>query len=122
MKKAEFLKNENVPQFIKDLLADAPDDAEIGMEVVGIKGGKKSTASKQDGVKCEGCEEEYKDGIAIAPHIVSLATQLENMSDIADCKGRIRKEDIPAVRSMRAIMVSTLDVLEDLLRINGADK
>lgn len=36
MKKMEFLKQENVPQFIKDIVALAPDDAEVNLMSLGL--------------------------------------------------------------------------------------
>lgn len=31
MKKADFLKQENVPEFIKEIVRNAPDDAEVNL-------------------------------------------------------------------------------------------
>ncbi|MDD2960056.1 MAG: hypothetical protein PHR92_16355 [Lachnospiraceae bacterium] len=119
MNKTEFLNQEGVPQFLKDLLEGLPENAEV--DVLGMEIGRKPTA-KKEGHKCEGCKEEYKDGILIAPHIESLYTQLQSMGEIADCKGRIRQEDVAAVEGIRAMMEATLDAMDEFLRINGTKK
>lgn len=115
MKKAEFLKQENVPQFIKDLVEKAPDDAEI--ECIAMSAGKKEpTAQKGECFSCNDCGSTCnEDGINIGPYIEVLFTQLKEIADMADCKGKIKVEDVDLVKSILDTMESSKDNMADYL-------
>lgn len=95
MKKSEFMKQENVPQFIKDLIADIPDDA-----VVDIGSFRLGNKPKESSSKRETCDEVYKGGIMVAPIIDNLISSIDTLLDLTDCQGSIRKEDIDRVKAV----------------------
>lgn len=88
MTKAEFLKQENVPQFIKDLVSVAPDDAQIEMDVTGVRKGE----NKKSSCNCEGCGTCYEDGLDISDHMESIADQLVTIIDNCDDQGNLKND------------------------------
>lgn len=119
MKKAEFLKQENVPQFIKDLVAKAPDDTEITMHSIEV--GKPEPTAKEDGCKkgcehCEGSSVPYEDGINIGPYIEIMYRHLTEIADLADCNGRIRVTDADIAISVLDSLEACKDTMADYLR------
>lgn len=92
MKKEEFLKQENVPQFIKDLVASAPGNPDISMTTLKVDGRKEDGCSCRDCDKCK--EVSYPDGLDISPYLSSIGDMACDMVDMTDSQGRIKKEDV----------------------------
>lgn len=65
MTKSEFLAQENVPEFIKEIVASIPDDADVDIE--GFKLGR---PPKKEGCSCGRVHE---DGVDISPYIEGIA-------------------------------------------------
>lgn len=86
MTKSEFLAQENVPEFIKAIVASLPGDANI--EIEGFKLGR---PPKKEGCSCDRVHE---DGVDISPYIEGIAAPLESLVDLTDCKGRISRSDL----------------------------
>lgn len=86
MTKSEFLAQENVPEFIKEIVASIPDDADVDIE--GFKLGR---PPKKEGCSCGRVHE---DGVDISPYIKGIADPLESLVDLTDCKGRISRSDL----------------------------
>lgn len=95
MTKAEILKDKNVPQIIKDIIAKVPEDAEIEVQAIRM-GGKPET--HKEGCSCEGCggckEVSYPDGLDLFPYFSSIGDMACSLMDITDNQGRLNKEDI----------------------------
>lgn len=87
MTKAEFLKQENVPEFIKEIVASIPDDAEVN--VMGMSMEK----PRQNKEKCS-CDRVYEDGVDISPYLEGIADRLVSLVDLTDCKGCIARKDL----------------------------
>lgn len=114
MKKSEFMKQENVPQFIKDLIDDAPDDAEINFKQVELSE-KDVPPTKKPLDRCKHCQERNDGGINLGPHIEALYTQLKELADLADCEGRIKQEDAYTAKGILDLMDSSVDCFDDYL-------
>lgn len=89
MTKAEILKDKNIPQFIKEIVANAPEDADI--EICAVKSDRKPTA-KEDSCKCE--DVSYPDGVDISAYMSSIGDTACSLLDMTDSKARLRKEDV----------------------------
>lgn len=112
MTKAEILKDENIPQFIKEIIANAPEDADI--EICAVKSDRKPTA-KEDGRKCDSCNKKNEGGISVGPYIESLFTQLKELADMADCEGNLNEKDVELAISLVSLLDSSLDCLDEYL-------
>lgn len=86
MTKSEFLAQENVPEFIKEIVASIPDDADVDIE--GFKLGR---PPKKEGCSCGRVHE---DGVDISSYIEGIAAPLESLVDLTDCKGRISRSNL----------------------------
>lgn len=115
MKKSEFMKQENVPQLIKDLVASIPDDAVVNIGSIHLDG-----EPKENGCKCDTCDEVYKDGIAAAPVIDNLVSSVTTLLDLTDCQGNVRKEDTDRVKSIAFAIQGSATAL--LLTTGGMPK
>lgn len=109
MKKAEFLTQENVPQFIKDLVALAPDDAEVDFMSLGlpVPGAKPADHS----CECNDCKGEYEEGINIFAYLDSLGSSLTELMEMTDCKGNISKKDVDKAAGYVDVMSGTISQL-----------
>ena len=87
MTKSEFLAQENVPEFIKEIVASIPDDAEVN--VMGM-----SVEKPQRKKEICSCDRVYEDGVDISPYIEGIADPLESLVDLTDCKGRISRSNL----------------------------
>lgn len=91
MKKEEFLKQENIPQFIKDLVASAPGNPDIHMATLKVDG------SKEGGCSCNGCdrckEVSYPDGLDIYPYLYDMDCVASDLVDLTDDQVRLKKDD-----------------------------
>lgn len=86
MTKSEFLAQENVPEFIKEIVASIPDDADV--EIEGFKLGR---PPKKEGCSCDRV---YEDGVDISPYLEGIADRLVSLVDLTDCKGRISRSTL----------------------------
>ena len=87
MTKSEFLAQENVPEFIKEIVASIPDDAEVNVMRMSME---KPQRNKEN---CN-CDRVYEDGVDISPYLEGIADPLESLVDLTDCKGRISRSDL----------------------------
>lgn len=87
MTKSEFLAQENVPEFIKEIVASIPDDAEVDVMRMSME---KPQRNKEN---CN-CDRVYEDGVDISPYIEGIADPLESLVDLTDCKGRISRSNL----------------------------
>lgn len=74
MKKADFLKQENVPEFIKEIVRNAPDDAEV--DIMEMKVGR-----KPEGSGCC-CDRENEDGVDISAYLEGIAERAAALVDV----------------------------------------
>lgn len=95
MTKKEFMNHNEVPQFIKELIADLPEG--IGIDFAKMEVGKKPTAN---GRSCGDCEELYKDGVCIAPIFDNIASSMSDLLDLGDCQGNVKREDLERVKAI----------------------
>lgn len=87
MTKSEFLAQENVPEFIKEIVASIPDDAEVNVMGMSME---KPQRNKEN---CN-CNRVYEDGVDISPYLEGIADPLESLVDFTDCKGRISRSNL----------------------------
>ena len=87
MTKSEFLAQENVPEFIKEIVASIPDDAEVNVMRMSME---KPQRNKEN---CN-CDRGHEDGVDISPYIEGIADPLESLVDLTDCKGRISRSNL----------------------------
>ena len=87
MTKAEFLKQENVPKFIKEIVASIPDDASVDIM-------KMNAEKSQPEKKSCNCDQLHEDGVDISPYLEGIADRLVSLVDLTDCKGRIARNDL----------------------------
>lgn len=87
MTKSEFLAQENVSEFIKEIVASIPDDAEVNVMRMSME---KPQRNKEN---CN-CDRVYEDGVDISPYLEGIADPLESLVDLTDCKGRISRSNL----------------------------
>lgn len=85
MTKAEFLKQENVPEFIKEIVASIPDDAEVN--VMGM-----SMEKPQQKKKNCNCDRVYEDGVDISPYLEGIADRLVSLVDLQTAKAVLQEK------------------------------
>lgn len=86
MTKSEFLAQENVPEFIKEIVASIPDDADVDIE-----GFKLDRPPKKEDCSCDRV---YEDGVDISPYLEGIADRLVSLVNLTDCKGHIARNDL----------------------------
>lgn len=118
MKKLEFMKLENAPQFIKDLIDDLPDDVEIGFKSLNLS--NEEPVKRSD--KCDNCQHKNADGINIGPQIETIYTQLNELADLADCEGRVSLEDADIIRCITDLIEESLDYIHIYMNIKNSKK
>ncbi len=87
MTKSEFLAQENVPEFIKEIVASIPDDAEVNVMRMSME---KPQRNKEN---CN-CDRVYEDGVDISPYLEGIADRLVSLVNLTDCKGHIARNDL----------------------------
>lgn len=107
MTKSEFLAQENVPEFIKAIVASLPGDADV--EIESFKLGK-----PQKKESCS-CDRVHEDGVDISPYLEGIADRLVSLVDLTDCKGRISRSDLDKVRGQVDIISGTVSQLYNFL-------
>lgn len=85
MTKSEFLAQENVPDFIKEVVSrvvsSLPSDVDVEIEELKLgKPQKKESCS---------CDRVHEDGVDISPYLEGIADRLVSLVDLTDCKGHI---------------------------------
>lgn len=95
MTKKEFMNHSEVPQFIKDLIADLPEGIGVGFANIEID---KKPVFKD--CSCGDCEELYKDGVCIAPIFDNIASSMSDLLDLGDCQGNVKREDLERVKAI----------------------
>lgn len=100
MKKADFLKQENVPEFIKEIVRNAPDDAEVNL--MEMKVGR-----KPEGSGCC-CDQENEDGVDISAYLEGIAERAAALVDLTDCKGRVARCDLDKVLGQVDVLSGTV--------------
>lgn len=112
MKKEEFLRQENVPEFIKEIVRNAPDDAEVNL--MEMKVGRKPEGS----VCC--CDQENEDGVDISAYLECIAERAAALADLTDCEGRVARCDLDKVLGQINVIsvtaVELYNVISDEIR------
>lgn len=107
MTKSEFLAQENVPEFIKAIVASLPGDTDV--EIESFKLGK-----PQKKESCS-CDRVHEDGVDISPYLEGIADRLVSLVDLTDCKGRISRSDLDKARGQVDIISGTVSQLYNFL-------
>lgn len=107
MTKSEFLAQENVPEFIKAIVASLPGDADV--EIESFKLGK-----PQKKESCS-CDRVHEDGVDISPYLEGIADRLVSLVDLTDCKGRISRSDLDKAMGQVDIISGTVSQLYNFL-------
>lgn len=100
MTKSEFLAQENVPEFIKEIVRNAPDDAEVNL--MEMKVGRKT-----EGSGCC-CDQENEDGVDISAYLEGIAERAASLVDLTDCKGRVARCDLDKVLGQVDVLSGTV--------------
>lgn len=108
MTKSEFLAQENVPEFIKEIVASIPDDAEVNVMGMSIEKPQRKKES------CS-CDRVYEDGVDISPYLEGIADRLVSLVDLTDCKGRISRSDLDKAMGQVDIISGTVSQLYNFL-------
>lgn len=86
MTKSEFLAQENVPEFIKAIVASLPGDADVEIESFKLgKPRKKESCS---------CDRVHEDGVDISAYVKGIGDRVVALIELSDCKGRISRSDL----------------------------
>lgn len=107
MTKSEFLAQENVPEFIKAIVASLPGDADV--EIESFKLGK-----PQKKESCS-CDRVHEDGVDISPYLEGIADRLVSLVDLTDCKGHILKSDLDKAIGHVDVISGTVSQLYNFL-------
>lgn len=107
MTKSEFLAQENVPEFIKAIVASLPGDADV--EIESFKLGK-----PQKKESCS-CDRVHEDGVDISPYLEGIADRLVSLVDLTDCKGHILRSDLDKAIGQADIISGTVSQLYNFL-------
>lgn len=107
MKKSEFLAQENVPEFIKEIVRNAPDDAEVNLM-------ERKVGRKPEGSGCC-CDHENEDGVDISAYLEGIADRAIALIDLTDCKGRVARCDLDKVLGQVDVLSGTVEQLYNFL-------
>lgn len=108
MTKSEFLAQENVPEFIKEIVASIPDDTEVNVMGMSIEKPQRKKES------CS-CDRVYEDGVDISPYLEGIADRLVSLVDFTDCKGHILKSDLDKAIGHVDVISGTISQLYNFL-------
>lgn len=100
MTKSEFLAQENVPEFIKAVVASLPGDAEVNL--MEMKVGR-----KPEGSGCC-CDQENEDGVDISAYLEGIAERAAALVDLTDCNGRVARCDLDKVLGQVDVLSGTV--------------
>lgn len=107
MTKSEFLAQENVPEFIKEIVASIPDDADVEIESFKLgKPRKKESCS---------CDRVHEDGVDISAYVEGIGDRVVALIELSDCKGRISRSDLDKAMGHVNIISGTVNRLYNVL-------
>ena len=111
MTKSEFLAQENVPDFIKEVVSrvvsSLPSDVDVEIEELKLgKPQKKESCS---------CDRVHEDGVDISPYLEGIADRLVSLVDLTDCKGHILRSDLDKAVGHVNIISGTVNRLYNVL-------
>lgn len=107
MTKSEFLAQENVPEFIKEIVSSLPGDADV--EIESFKFGK---PPKKEGCSCDRI---YEDGVDISAYVEGIGDRVVSLIELLDCKGRISRSDLDKVIGHVDVISGTVSQLYNFL-------
>lgn len=107
MTKSEFLAQENVPEFIKEIVSSLPGDADI--EIENFKLGK---PPKKEGCSCDRI---YEDGVDISAYVEGISDRVVSLIELTDCKGRISRSDLDKAMGHVDVISGTVSQLYNFL-------
>lgn len=107
MTKSEFLAQENVPEFIKAIVASLPGDADV--EIESFKLGK-----PQKKESCS-CDRIYEDGVDISAYVEGISDRVVSLIELTDCKGRISRSDLDKAMGHVDVISGTVNRLYNVL-------
>lgn len=111
MTKSEFLAQENVPDFIKEVVSrvvsSLPSDVDVEIEELKLgKPQKKESCS---------CDRVHEDGVDISPYLEGIADRLVSLVDLTDCKGHILISDLDKAMGHVDVISGTVSQLYNFL-------
>lgn len=107
MTKSEFLAQENVPEFIKAIVASLLGDADV--EIESFKLGK---PPKKESCSCD-CV--HEDGIDISAYVEGIGDRVVSLIELTDCKGRISRSDLDKAMGHVDVISGTVSQLYNFL-------
>lgn len=107
MIKSEFLAQENVPEFIKEIVSSLPGDADVEIESF-----KLSKPPKKEGCSCDRI---YKDGVDISAYVEGIGDRVVSLIELTDCKGRISRSDLDKAMGHVDVISGTVSQLYNFL-------
>lgn len=107
MTKSEFLAQENVPEFIKEIVSSLPGDADV--EIESFKLGK---PPKKEGCSCDRI---YKDRVDISAYVEGIGDRVVSLIELTDCKGRISRSDLDKAMGHVDVISGTVSQLYNFL-------
>ena len=108
MTKSEFLAQENVPEFIKAIVASLPGDADV--EIESFKLGKPQ--KKKESCSCD-CV--HEDGVDISAYVEGIGDRVVALIELSDCKGRISRSDLDKAMGHVDVISGTVSQLYNFL-------
>lgn len=110
MTKSEFLAQENVPEFIKAIVASLLGDADVEIESFKLgKPPKKESCS---------CDRVHEDGVDISPYLEGIADRVVSLIELTDCKGRISRSDLDKAMGHVDVISGTVIQLYNFLAMS----
>lgn len=107
MTKSEFLAQENVPEFIKAIVASLPGDADVEIESFKLgKPRKKESCS---------CDRVHEDGVDISAYAECIGDRVVALIELSDCKGRISRSDLDKAMGHVDVISGTVSQLYNFL-------
>lgn len=111
MTKSEFLAQENVPDFIKEIVSrvvsSLPSDVDVEIEELKLgKPQKKESCS---------CDRVHEDGVDISPYLEGIADRLVSLVDLTDCKSHILRSDLGKAMGHVDVISGTVSQLYNFL-------
>lgn len=108
MTKSEFLAQENVPEFIKVIVASLPGDADV--EIESFKLGKPQKKKES----CS-CDRVHEDGVDISAYVEGIGDRVVALIELLDCKGRISRSDLDKAMGHVDVISGTVSQLYNFL-------
>lgn len=111
MTKSEFLAQENVPDFIKEVVSrvvsSLPSDVDVEIEELKLdKPQKKESCS---------CDRVHEDGVDISAYVEGIGDRVVALIELSDCKGRISRSDLDKAMGHVDVISGTVSQLYNFL-------